>query len=858
MRKVTAIAIELGIALLTCVISPALSIAAPASAPTPTQSPPQRGSATITGEIIDAGTETPLAGALVILEPHPGGLLPAPDAGGAFMRGTLRVETGPDGRYSFTDLAPGEYRVRVRLLGYHPTTVQVELQEWNAAMVSVALIVAPIALQPLEVTVGAAAPGATYGRTVSSGPAPAATEGAHRLEIERLRQRLHLTPDTRAVTHSDIVEGVTLGETDLFRALQHFPGMSAPDDYSAELQVRGAPWDQTRIYFDGVPIYNPLHAAGLLSGINTDAVGAAFLHPGVQPVALGGGAAGTLDLRSRRGEGDDGGAGLRGIGELSLASARLALDGSSRAGHHRWLVAGRRTYLDWLTRVVERFAGGDDIHVPYAFYDLVSRYDYQLDERRALEVSAIAEFDAVGGDIPDVLHRTGARWGGGGARVTLATPLAGLATRHTLGLSGTGVSTWRLAPDSALDDRYSAPDAEPVLHRLLHLTLGGELSPAGSPAGRPRPWSAGYDLVHQRTGLRGTAAALGISQPTQPALTESDHLTYAVLWGERRWSPGRAWTVGMGLRLEGGAPVLNGGTIRLAPRLTARYALSPIVSLSAAAGRAYQYEQTIIPVGVAPAPGFHSGDLWILAGPSTPALRADIATLGAEAWLHDSWLAAANAYFRRTTGIASVDPTPGTLPDRPLRVSGSGRARGVELSLRRLAGRLTSSFAYTYALSEMSASGYTFPAPQDRRHALATTALLRAGRGWRLGAAYTAASGSAYTRTFPGTLECTTSADCTWAKVPWIGEPGARRRPAIRRLDLLLDWNRQFRSWSLGGFMQLRNALGHDNSGRYTGSGSQYCYSDGNCWPQVAEDGYYDEFLTGLPTLPLIGFRVAF
>jgi hypothetical protein len=74
----------------------------------------------------------------------------------------------------------------------------------------------------------------------------------------------------------------------------------------------------------------------------------------------------------------------------------------------------------------------------------------------------------------------------------------------------------------------------------------------------------------------------------------------------------------------------------------------------------------------------------------------------------------------------------------------------------------------------------------------------------------------------------------------------------------MVDWNRQFRGWSLGGFLQLRNALGSGRVGRYLNSEPQYCYSDGSCWPPAAEGGYYDEFMPGLPTLPLLGFRVAF
>ena len=154
--------------------------------------------------------------------------------------------------------------------------------------------------------------------------------------------------------------------------------------------------------------------------------------------------------------------------------------------------------------------------------------------------------------------------------------------------------------------------------------------------------------------------------------------------------------------------------------------------------------------------------------------------------------------------------------------------------------------------------GQRFPAPEDQRHVFDVTAMVRLDSRWQLGAAYTAASGAPYTRTFRGATACTQEGSCTWGEEPWLGDPGALRTRSHQSLDLLLDWNRSYRKWTLGAYLQIRNALNHSNSGRYLGYRGMYLV--GNCdyrqAPCVWEP--QDEFLPGMPILPLVGFRASF
>jgi hypothetical protein len=169
-----------------------------------------QGGGTVSGTIIDAVTTLPLADASVALEPRGGG------------RG-WSARTDAAGRYAFPGVGTGEYRLRVQRIGYRSAAVDVELRGGVDPTVSVGLTVQPVALPPVEASAApAGARAESYART-----ADPARLGEYRVAAERQRQRLHASSDVRSITHADVQEGVTLGETDLFRALQRLPGVGA-------------------------------------------------------------------------------------------------------------------------------------------------------------------------------------------------------------------------------------------------------------------------------------------------------------------------------------------------------------------------------------------------------------------------------------------------------------------------------------------------------------------------------------------------------------------------------------------------------------------------------------------------------
>lgn len=803
----------------------------------------------ITGAVLDARTDAPVAGATVVLEPDVAGAFPGSASGAGFVAVARSTTTGTAGRYRFDGLSPGAYRLHVSRIGYRPYSVGVELTGADAS-VSVALEAEPIALEPVFTR------GRGRGPYVAADPYGPHAELA-RLMVADMRRRRYLTTDVRELTHADVVESVTLGEPDVFRALQRLPGVTTRSDYTAELWTRGAPWSQTRVYFDGVPLFNPLHALGILSGIGSSSVGTVWFHPGVRSAGIGSGAAGVLDLRSRRGAG----AGeLNGQLDLSLMTAGVTLDQRVLDGRAGWMLSGRTSYLDWLADLARRAGGDDGPAFPYGFAEVSGAVDAYVGDGQTLDASWLWEGDHLASDgsegAADPLR---AEWGNALAQGTWGTRLGSLRVQHTLGGSS---HRGRVRTDGD----YSIPVDMATLRfgetRVDYVGLRGAAWPEPIALAGP-PWAIGYAVERYLVEYDGPVplpvprSTFAVTQqdasnggfPDSLQTDWSARLPVVALWGERSFALDDATSVRAGLRLETGGPVGDDDRLRLAPRVSVRYAPLPEVALSAGAARVYQYAQTVAPAGVQLA-SLVSTDAWLLAAPGIPPLRSDMATAGVEAMLAPGRVVTVNGFARRVAGVAMPDPAPGPIEERTSVVRGRTVAYGVELGVRQLTGPVTGSVAYSLSRSVARAAGLEFPSAADRTHVLDATAMVRPVGDLRLGAAATVATGVPFTPAIADSADCLAEPGCDPDGLPWAGDPHSVRAPAFASLDLLLDWTARVGALQVGIYGQLRNVLGRENATVYVGDGTG-CLVVG-----CSLDDLQNRYERGVPRLPVVGIRV--
>ncbi len=93
----------------------------------------------------------------------------------------------------------------------------------------------------------------------------------------------------------------SLGEKDIFRTFQLMPGISAANENSSGLYVRGGTPDQSLVLFDGIPIYNVQHLFGFYSAFNSNAIKDIQLYKGGFDAKYGGRLSSVVEITGKEG-----------------------------------------------------------------------------------------------------------------------------------------------------------------------------------------------------------------------------------------------------------------------------------------------------------------------------------------------------------------------------------------------------------------------------------------------------------------------------------------------------------------------------------------------------------------------------
>lgn len=179
-------------------------------------------------------------------------------------------------------------------------------------------------------------------------------------------------------------------ETDVLRAIAMSPSASAPSDFVSVPFVRGGTSEGTPLLLDGIRLFNPFHLGGFMSAVNAEAVDHATLLPGSGPGAEHvGSLSGAIEIATRDGTRDR----HRVAGAVGLASSRLSVEGPIGGGAS-YLVDGRRTYIDLLTRALKSMEVIPE-HFPYSFHDLHAKVTKDFGGVRRLSVTGYVNSEGI-------------------------------------------------------------------------------------------------------------------------------------------------------------------------------------------------------------------------------------------------------------------------------------------------------------------------------------------------------------------------------------------------------------------------------------------------------------------------------
>ena len=307
---------------------------------------------TIRGTIVEARTQQPLAAVLVRVQET--GQQAIPDA---------------EGHFEIDGVPAGSHTLLVSVVGYGLTRRAVDVTDDET----------------VEVTLAVSEGASTYVESVvvSAPVFREAEAGVNGQAVLGSRDLLAL----RGVIADDP-----------FRAVQALPEVANGDDFSAEFAVRGLGPEHTGIAIDGVDTPLLFHTVrgvndtGSLALINTDVLESATLLAGSYPQRANPHLGARLDFTTRDGARDRlrartmlGVTAVTGVVEGPLGSSSGTTAGGSRTARGSWLVALRRSYLDWLLRQID-----SDIDGAFGFTDGQATAAWDLTPSQSLRATVIA------------------------------------------------------------------------------------------------------------------------------------------------------------------------------------------------------------------------------------------------------------------------------------------------------------------------------------------------------------------------------------------------------------------------------------------------------------------------------------
>jgi hypothetical protein len=302
----------------------------------------QPATGTITGTIVEARSGAPLAAVLVKVQST-----------------AKQSFSDADGKFEILDVPAGPQTLLVSVVGYGLVRRDVTVS----------------ATEPVNITIPVAEGASTYVEdvAVSGTPFREAEPGVASQSVLGSRELLALRG---------------LVADDPFRAVQVLPGVATGDDFRAEFAVRGLGPSNIGISIDGVDSPLLFHTVrgvqdgGSLGLINSDILESATLLAGPHPQRLNAHLGSRLDFTTRDGSRER----LTVRGLISASAASTVWEGPLGSGKKAsWLVAGRKSYIDWLLRQID-----STTDTAFGFTDGQAKFTFDVTPKQSLRVSVIA------------------------------------------------------------------------------------------------------------------------------------------------------------------------------------------------------------------------------------------------------------------------------------------------------------------------------------------------------------------------------------------------------------------------------------------------------------------------------------
>ena len=174
---------------------------------------------------------------------------------------------------------------------------------------------------------------------------------------------------------------LVLGERDILRVATTLPGITTAGEGSGGYNVRGGKADQNLMLLDNAVIYNPTHFFGIFSALNAYSTAGLAIYKGSIPAKFGGRLSSVFDITAKSANNQK----FSGEGALGPVTSNLTLEIPIIKEKASLLVSGRGTYSDWILKSLDEESLKNS---EASFYDFLAKYRHEINDKNNVEATA--------------------------------------------------------------------------------------------------------------------------------------------------------------------------------------------------------------------------------------------------------------------------------------------------------------------------------------------------------------------------------------------------------------------------------------------------------------------------------------
>lgn len=601
----------------------------------------------------------------------------------------------------------------------------------------------------------------------------------------------------------------SIGEVDIFRSLQLLPGVSATNQSSAGLYVRGGTPEQNLVLLDGFTVYKVDHFFGFFSAFNAKAVKDVKIYKGAYPAKYGGRISSVVDMNLKTGSFEklsgSVGANLFAFNAFVevpinkkvaiMLAGRRSFNGVINSGLFKDLRDNLLGDNEFSNVEENNFVTINEVNPDFNFYDFNGKISYRptekdmitfsyyggkdfLDESRDLKVEfPVSESDEDDRRLAiDIESKT--NWGNNGTSLKWSRQWSSKVYTNLLAANSEYFSEYNRDAHLA----FSIPAKDSIIGEGSLLTFEDN---------KVQDFSVRFDLEWKPNAKHTVETGfsyvntdidyINIRDDSIRVLERRETAGYAAGYISDTWVLNDKLTITPGIRL---AHYDFTDQLFITPRFSATYDLTKRIKLKVAYGKFYQYVNRIINENISEG----SRDFWLLADNDlVPVSSADHYVAGIS-YETNGWLFDIESYYKELKGLTEFTlrfRTAGTLDPEELFFSGNGKTQGIEFLVQKKSGQYTGWVAYTLGKVRNTFSGFNegkpFPALHDQLHEMKIVQSFDID-DWTLSATFIYASGKAYSK--PSGKYSVELLDGRRLEYIGVGDKNAARLDPYSRLDV--------------------------------------------------------------------------